>query len=119
MPRPCLGCSRLIATGSRCAACAIPRPDGRTRQAQRAATIQRDGHHCAHCGNPPTLLNPLELHHVLPLADGGTDHPDNLRLLCRHCHGTQHKGGAQIAGSTAGAHAPRRPRAPTFRAGGG
>lgn len=27
-----------------------------------------------------------EVDHIVPVADGGTDHPDNLRLLCRPCH---------------------------------
>lgn len=27
-----------------------------------------------------------EVDHIIPVANGGTDHPANLRLLCRACH---------------------------------
>ena len=28
----------------------------------------------------------FEVDHILPVADGGTDDPENLRLLCVPCH---------------------------------
>ncbi|WP_420621723.1 HNH endonuclease [Candidatus Poriferisodalis sp.] len=31
-------------------------------------------------------LEDLELDHIKPLGDGGTDAEDNLQLLCRDCH---------------------------------
>ena len=31
-----------------------------------------------------------EVHHVTPLAEGGTDAPSNLRSLCGDCHTQQH-----------------------------
>ena len=27
-----------------------------------------------------------DVDHIKPVAEGGDDHPDNLRLLCRRCH---------------------------------
>lgn len=27
-----------------------------------------------------------EVHHIKPKSQGGTDHPDNLRALCKSCH---------------------------------
>lgn len=27
-----------------------------------------------------------EVDHIIRVVDGGTDHPDNLRLLCKSCH---------------------------------
>ena len=27
-----------------------------------------------------------EVHHIVPLADGGTDDADNLMLVCKSCH---------------------------------
>jgi len=32
----------------------------------------------------------LEIHHRLPKADGGTDHPHNLVVLCQGCHRKHH-----------------------------
>ena len=45
------------------------------------ATIR---HHpyCQHCG---TTQN-LETDHIIPLAEGGTNHPNNLQVLCHTCH---------------------------------
>lgn len=71
---------------------------------------QRDRWTCQRCGttNPPlpiakpkkhVLLNgteivgvfnhrsdPWDVDHIVRVTDGGTDHPDNLRLLCIECH---------------------------------
>lgn len=51
---------------------------------------------CEACGwQPPVVLMKnrwcyrgliLELHHVVPVASGGVDEPDNLVLLCPNCH---------------------------------
>lgn len=32
------------------------------------------------------LLPWWEIDHIRPISDGGNDHPENLRLLCHHCH---------------------------------
>ena len=34
----------------------------------------------------------LDVHHVIPVEEGGTDDQDNLVCLCRHCHQTIHTG---------------------------
>ncbi|WP_420437032.1 HNH endonuclease [Candidatus Poriferisodalis sp.] len=41
-----------------------------------------------HCLKPKKKwrLEDLELDHIKPLGDGGTDADDNLQLLCRDCH---------------------------------
>lgn len=36
------------------------------------------------CGAPATTVD-----HVIPLAEGGTHHPSNLRPLCNPCHTTK------------------------------
>lgn len=43
--------------------------------------MQRDGT-CQRCGSDRRL----EVDHILPVVDGGTDDPENLRLLCHGCH---------------------------------
>lgn len=34
----------------------------------------------------------LEIHHILPVADGGQDDPSNLIALCPTCHSLHHRG---------------------------
>lgn len=43
---------------------------------------------CECCGKNGTLLNPLELHHVLPfhLFPAREKDPENVITLCRPCH---------------------------------
>ena len=38
---------------------------------------------CEHCGSP----SDLNVDHIIPRRAGGTHHPDNLQILCSHCHG--------------------------------
>ncbi|GGM78310.1 hypothetical protein GCM10012275_56190 [Longimycelium tulufanense] len=40
---------------------------------------------CALCGNGFSATA-LDVDHIRPLADGGTDTADNVRALCRSCH---------------------------------
>jgi 5-methylcytosine-specific restriction endonuclease McrA len=57
----------------------------------------RDSHTCVRCGttDPPkpeggrgwnSRTDPWDVDHIVPVADGGTDDPANLRLLCIPCH---------------------------------
>ena len=42
---------------------------------------------CAQCGaEPVTGRGGLELDHIVPVAEGGTDGLDNLQWLCPSCH---------------------------------
>ncbi len=43
------------------------------------------GGHCAGCQKRFEIQN-LEIDHIIPKKDGGTDHADNLQLLCGHCN---------------------------------
>lgn len=52
----------------------------------RRAILDRDDHRCRKCGfNAPRDAG-LELHHVIEVADGGTDDEENLVTLCGDCH---------------------------------
>ena len=42
----------------------------------------RDGRKCSHCGSTYAL----QIDHIIPRAAGGTDAPENLRVLCRKCN---------------------------------
>lgn len=52
-------------------------------QNQRARVLKRDNGCCQHCG---TTCKPMDVHHILPPKQGGTDDLDNLITLCRKCH---------------------------------
>lgn len=41
---------------------------------------------CAQCGTEPTGRDGLELDHIVPVAEGGTDGLGNLQWLCPSCH---------------------------------
>lgn len=51
---------------------------------------------CELCLRSKSLLMSLkpslsfEVHHVIPYEDGGSDDPENLRLLCSECHQSIH-----------------------------
>jgi hypothetical protein len=66
-----------------------PRENGalRSRRKYIPAQIQRkiwsrDQGRCRHCDSTRFL----EIDHIIPLALGGSDEPDNLRILCRPCN---------------------------------
>lgn len=69
-----------------------PRKTGRgsTRawRTTRARILDRDQHRCQvlnkygrPCGNTATTVD-----HIIPVARGGTDDPENLRAACRACN---------------------------------
>lgn len=51
----------------------------------RFEVLRRDGHTCRYCGaSAPDVA--LQVDHVIPVALGGTDGPDNLVAACRDCN---------------------------------
>jgi len=54
----------------------------------RRAIYRRDGFRCALCDS----TDGLQLHHYVPRAEGGVDHPMNLITLCWRCHAAAHGG---------------------------
>ena len=52
----------------------------------RKEVYRRDGYVCALCGNHDTL----QIHHVIPRGQGGSDFPENLITLCSKCHAQAH-----------------------------
>ena len=49
----------------------------------RRAVLERDWHECKACGVSGV---PLEVDHVVPTFEGGSDDVDNLVTLCSDCH---------------------------------
>ena len=54
----------------------------------RKAAIRRDSATCQDCQQTDC---PLDVHHVLALYLGGTNHMHNLITLCKPCHRLRHK----------------------------
>jgi len=59
----------------------------------RNIVIARDGNVCAHCGttvhrrcNPNGCGRCRHVGHVIAKSDGGLDHPNNCKVLCRDCN---------------------------------
>lgn len=48
---------------------------------------ERDNHVCTQCGFHASTL---DVHHIRPLAAGGSHWPGNLASLCRACHEATH-----------------------------
>ena len=55
----------------------------------KAFVLNRDKYTCQHC---KTKQGTLEVHHIVFRNNGGSDEPDNLITLCRHCHRELHSG---------------------------
>ena len=78
----------------------VPQPEG-THQAQgraprRAVTnskrydvMRRDHFQCVLCGASGREAK-LEIDHIIPVSQGGTDDPANLRCLCFQCNRGKH-----------------------------
>ena len=52
----------------------------------RREVYRRDGYRCALCD----CTSGLQIHHVIPRGEGGTDSPHNLITLCSYCHSHAH-----------------------------
>lgn len=61
---------------------------GRPWRRLRDQVLRRDGYlcQCENCKLRPMPLVAHEVDHIVPLADGGTDDPGNLRGINRDCH---------------------------------
>ena len=79
--RPCLGCGRLIASGSRCRRCRHRNGSTRRWRKLRLQILVRDNWRCFGCRGRAT-----EVHHLTPVEAGGTDNPSNLAASCTSCH---------------------------------
>jgi 5-methylcytosine-specific restriction enzyme A len=90
IPVPCIICSTLTRSGSRCERHRVSGWSTTTSRAERGygaewAKIRRvvleEEPTCRLCGQQAT-----DVDHVIPKARGGTDRRSNLRALCRRCH---------------------------------
>ncbi len=68
----------------------------------RAWTLARAKGSCESCDQPAPFLTEsgepyLEVHHLVTLAEGGPDTPDNTVALCPNCHRLLHFGADRVA----------------------
>lgn len=64
---------------------------GRPWRRLRAQILERDGYLCQ-CSDCARRLVPRlahEVDHIKPVAEGGTDDPENLQAINRDCHKTK------------------------------
>lgn len=54
----------------------------------RDEVLERYNHRCASCGS----TDDLEIHHIVPIAVGGSNNLFNLAALCHSCHMAAHNG---------------------------
>lgn len=52
----------------------------------RAMVMERDGYACTLCHTRGSTENPLQIGHLTPVAQGGTNEEENLRVECRDCN---------------------------------
>jgi 5-methylcytosine-specific restriction endonuclease McrA len=85
----CLNCGRRT-TGSRCPTCTRRHDDWQARRkianGWQWGELRRRVHErdqaCVRCGSHRRL----QVHHRMPLRDGGSNELANLELLCHRCH---------------------------------
>ena len=73
--------------------CQISKPGSRNiasiPPSVRRQALANARHHCQRPGCNHTRF--LEVHHIKLRSHGGTNHPDNLQVLCSACHGLVHQ----------------------------
>jgi 5-methylcytosine-specific restriction endonuclease McrA len=98
----CLDCGRRT-QGSRCRASRVRREaSGWTSRRQIASgwawaelrdQVRARDRVCVRCGGSDRL----QVHHRVPLADGGTNGLENLELRCRPCHIAAHTSSSLVS----------------------
>ena len=58
---------------------------------QKSKLLKRQEGKCTHCGLTFRSEDLLEMHHIIPRAQGGNDQLKNLELLHLHCHDAKHR----------------------------
>ena len=95
-------CSQPCSYEFTCATSPVMYRNTKSAGGYRNHIFRRDDYTCQICGTPhravneygielPTTDNELDLHHKIPVSEGGSDAPDNLVTVCRKCHKEIHK----------------------------
>lgn len=76
------------------------------RKLLRIEVVERDGAYCRYCGDGPFepyysydwkfrlafYMGGAEIDHIVPVALGGTNEPDNLVVCCTRCNASKGRG---------------------------
>lgn len=67
--------------------------DGTEWERAKARALKRDQYRCQHCTATPSKTPgvDLQVHHIRPVENGGTNDLDNLVVLCNSCHWDLHR----------------------------
>lgn len=65
------------------------RRGGRVPTSRKRAVRERDEFACVRCAATSSEAS-LEVHHVIPAANGGGHDMENLAMLCKECHAAAH-----------------------------
>ena len=57
---------------------------------RRRNIVRRLGNRCVDCGKKTRAGIDQEIHHILPMSEGGRSNIENLCVLCTKCHGIRH-----------------------------
>jgi len=100
--RPCLKCRALfIPSKDSPSYCSLHKPTKRQNtkrkphyndpeyRRNRNYLIKEYGR-CFRCNTGGTPNNKLEIDHIVPVSEGGTNRLSNLRILCQNCHRLRH-----------------------------
>ena len=72
----------------------LPKPENvRARKKSKYSPENLGKEYCELCIRPREYLGKagqLEIHHAIEIHDGGKDEPDNIWVLCSHCHSLIH-----------------------------
>ena len=58
----------------------------RFSKAAYASILEAQGGKCTICGDEISCIEECDRDHIIPLAAGGKDEPDNIQIVHRHCH---------------------------------
>ena len=61
-----------------------------TIESQQMAIVVGWGNACCYCEAPFTENSAMHIDHIIPLARGGTHHPENLAPACQRCNSSKH-----------------------------
>jgi len=60
-------------------------------QEKRTAILERDQNKCSRCRKVSCDFGAMQVHHIIPVSEGGADEYDNLITLCTLCHTKVHQ----------------------------
>jgi len=62
----------------------------------RISILSRDNYKCARCYRVSEDFGVMQVHHIVPVSEGGTDENKNLITLCSMCHTRVHQIGWEV-----------------------